>query len=181
MEGLTRHEVTMYQHVNQGGQRSFRWACSCGEGEHHTSCTAATQTFAEHYALAMQQAAPKVRRRAPARDGGRTLTLDTIRDSEKAVLLSMPETLVGFTDDSIRYYAGTERVMDRVGMFSDSRLRTARVELQRAGLVEATGELAETETGRRARTFRMTDAGLRMRRALNGGASATSPPSLALV
>lgn len=47
---IVQHEVTMFQHVNQAGARSFRWACSCGEGEHHASCTAAAQSFAEHYA-----------------------------------------------------------------------------------------------------------------------------------
>lgn len=172
MSGLNTHTVTLAHHYPMGGgPASAGWMCSCGDHGYVATMSLAAQRFAEHYALAKQQAAPKVRRNAPAHDGGRTLTMDTIRASERAVLLSLPETRHGFTDASIRYYAGTERVRQFAGMFSDSRLRTARVELQRAGLVEATGDLSVTDTGRRARMFRLTEAGVRLRREVNAVAS----------
>lgn len=163
------HDVTLYQ---RRMTKTVRWECSCGAGSHAApSASAAAQQFTEHYALSKQQEAPKVARHAPAHDGGRTLTLDTVRKSEQAVLLairllSLHHANVA-TDPVIAEHA---KVFESsIGLFSPSRLRTARVELQRAGLVEPDPALVVGPSGRKMRSYRLTASGWCMARNLMDG------------
>ena len=163
MAGMTEHRVTVARHIPiGGGDPSAGWVCTCGDHGYGGTASDAAQQFAEHYALAMQRAAPKVRRGAPEHDGGRTLTADTIRDSERAVLMAIrfrSMIAADITDEVIREVAGMDIITHVVGRFSPSRLRTARVELQRAGMVEVGGVTQVGGKGRRMRVYRLTASG----------------------
>ena len=157
------HHPIVDGHVSHAREhREAMWTCSCGVTGTQPTLSLAAQRFAEHYALAKQQAAPKVRRGAPEHDGGRTLTADTVRDSERAVLMAIrfrSMIAADSTDEVIREVANTAHVATITGRFSPSRLRTARVELQRAGLVEVAGVTQVGGKGRRMRVYRLTASG----------------------
>lgn len=187
MSGLNTHTCTLAWHTPiGGGERSAGWMCSCGEHGFTATMSLAAQRFAEHYALAKQQAAPKVRRGAPEHDGGRTLDADTIRKSEQAVVLALyfGRDVDGaadgepLTDLGIAAASRRSIIVASVGEFSPSRLRTARVELERAGFVEKRA-LVSRGAGRRMQSFALTDAGVNMAHRLVAGPSAapgTIPP-----
>lgn len=171
MPGLT-HEVTLFQ---RKVSKKVRWECSCGAGSHaEPSASAAAQRFAEHYALSKQQEAPKVTRRAPEHDGGRTLTLDTVRKSEQAVLLALRLNAMSAAKAATDPVIAARAAMfeSSIGKFSPSRLRTARVELQRAGLVEAEAVQVVSESGRKMRSYVLTATGWNMARELMEGPDA---------
>lgn len=173
MEGVT-HNVTVARHIPVGGgEPSAGWVCTCGDHGYGGTASDAAQQFAEHYALAKQQAAPKVRRNAPAHDGGRTLDIDTVRKSEQAVLLALRGDVGdGITDRTILTRAqGRRHIVASFGVFSDSRLRTARVELQRAGMVEPTVVVTSTHSTRKMQAYRLTDAGWRLADQIFDGAT----------
>jgi hypothetical protein len=172
------HHVTLFQRRPIPPQEAvtYAWRCTCGEIGFADTGSIAAQRFAEHYALAVQQAAPKVTRHAPAHDGGRRLDLDTIRKSEEAVILALYFGRLGngavngpLTDHGIAAASRRAIIVEHLGEFSPSRLRTARVEVERAGLVEKR-ELVQRGPGqRRMQSFALTDSGLRMAQGIVAG------------
>ncbi len=89
-------------------------------------------------------------------------TTDVVRSQR--LVLELLEHYGDSTDVDIAYYARYEaqHYNGHTPTFSESRLRTARKELIRRGLVEDSMQRAQLTTGRTAIVWRLTDNGLEM-------------------